>query len=185
MAVAEEQIQTPLPSNSGRMARLRERLGLFGLFGILAAFTLFTMDGADLAPRIISAIFLVLAAAYLSVPFTQSLMFTVPAVCLLLMTVWGIAQTLFSPQKILAAGWSGVLFWFTAAMISLMATQLFRSLRAASAFRRWFMYFAAGVCLLELLEQASHTSLYYWFIPSEYHAVFGPFAYWNNFAQFR
>jgi len=184
MAVAEEEIQTPLPSNSGRMARLRERFGLVGLFGILAAFTLLTMDGADLQPRMISAVFFVMAAAYLSVPFTQSLHVTVPAVCLLLMTLWGVVQTLFSPQKILADGWSGVLFWFTAAMISLMATQLFHSLRAAAVFRRWFMYFAAGVCVLELLEQASHTSLYYWLIPSKYHAVFGPFAYWNNFAQF-
>jgi O-antigen ligase len=40
------------------------------------------------------------------------------------------------------------------------------------------------VCLLDLLEQASRTSLYYWVIKSKFHAVFGPFAYWNNFAQF-
>jgi O-antigen ligase len=185
MAVAEEiEPPPPLPSSSGRMARLRERLGLYGLFGVLAAFTLFTMDGADLAPRMISAVFLVLAAGYLSVPFTQTLPLSVPTVCLLLMTLWGVLQTLFSPQKIVANGWVGVLFWFTAAIISLVATQLFRSLRTAAVFRRWFMFFAAGVCLLELLEQASHTSLYYWMIPSKYHAVFGPFAYWNNFAQF-
>ncbi len=184
MAVAEELETLPLPSNSGRMARIRERLGLYGLFGALAAFTLCTLDGGDLAPRIISAVFLLLAAAYLSVPFTQTLTLSLPAVCLLLMTLWGVVQTLFSPQKIVADGWSGVLFWFTAAIISLVATQLFRSLRAASAFRRWFMFFAAGVCLLELLEQASHTKLYYWFIASKHVAVFGPFAYWNNFAQF-
>ncbi len=186
MAVAEEQIEPPppLPSNSGRIARLRERLGLFGLFGILAAFTLGTMDGGDLAPRMISAVFLVLSAAYLSVPFTQTLPLSVPSVCLLLMTLWGILQALLSPQKIVADSWLGVLFWFTAAMISVMATQLFRSLRAAANFRRWFMFFAAAVCVLELLEQASHTNLYYWLIPSQRPAVFGPFAYWNNFAQF-
>jgi O-antigen ligase len=100
------------------------------------------------------------------------------------MTLWGLAQTLFSPQKIVANGWSGVLFWFTAALITLVATQLFQSLRAAAQFRRWFMFFAGAVCLLDLLEQSSHTSLYYWTIPSKFHAVFGPFAYWNNFAQF-
>ncbi len=93
-------------------------------------------------------------------------------------------QTLLSPQKIVADGWSGVLFWFTAAIISFVATQLFSSLRAAAVFRRWFMFFAAGICLLELLEQASHTDLYYWTIHSTHRAVFGPFAYWNNFAQF-
>lgn len=183
MAVAEE-IATPLPSSSGRMARIRERLGLYGLFGALAAFTLFTLDGGDLAPRMISAIFLVLAAAFLSVPFTQPLPVSLPAVCLLLMTLWGVVQTLLSPQKIVADGWSGVLFWFTAAIISFVATQLFSSLRAAAVFRRWFMFFAAGICLLELLEQASHTDLYYWTIHSTHRAVFGPFAYWNNFAQF-
>ena len=183
MAVAEE-VETPLPSSSGSMARLRERLGLAGLFGALAAFTLCTLDGAELALRIVSAVLLVLAAAYLSVPFTQTLRLSVPVVCLLLMTLWGAAQTLFSPQKIVADGWSGVLFWFTAAIISLVATQLFRSLRAAALFRRWFLFFAAAVCVLDLLEQASHTSLYYWVIQSKYHAVFGPFAYWNNFAQF-
>ena len=154
MAGADEEIEPPpLPSDSGRIARIRERLGLFGLFGILAAFTLFTLDGADLAPRIISAVFLVLAAAYLSVPFTQSLPLGLPSVCLLLMTLWGILQTLFSSQKIVADGWTGVLFWFTAAMLSLIATQLFRSLRVAAVFRRWFMFFAAGICVLELLEQ--------------------------------
>jgi O-antigen ligase len=183
MAVAEE-IETPLPSSSGRMQRLRERLALFLLFGVLAGFTLGTLDGAELVPRLISALFLVLAAVYLSVPFTQRLPLSVPAVCLLLMTMWGVLQTLLSPQKIVANGWSGVLFWFTAAIIALVATQLFQSLRAAAQFRRWFMFFAGGVCLLELLEQASRTSHYYWLIPSKFHAVFGPFAYWNNFAQF-
>ena len=166
------------------MLRLRERLALFGLFGVLAAFTLGTLDGAELVPRLISALFLVLAAIYLSVPFTQRLPLSVPAICLLLMTTWGVLQTLLSPQKIVANGWSGVLFWFTAANIALIATQLFQSLRAAAQFRRWFMFFAGGVCLLELLEQASRTSNYYWLIPSKFHAVFGPFAYWNNFAQF-
>jgi O-antigen ligase len=183
MAVVED-IEMPLPSGLGRAGRLRERLALLGLFGVLAAFTLCTLDGAELAPRIISAVFLVLAAVYLSVPFTQRLSLSVPAICLLLMTLWGLAQTLLAPQKIVANGWSGVLFWFTAAMIALAATQLFQSPQAAAQFRRWFMFFAAAVCLLELLEQASRTSRYYWAIQSKFHAVFGPFAYWNNFAQF-
>ena len=184
MAVAEEIETSPLPSSSGRVSRIRERLGLYGLFAVLAAFTLLTLDGDDLAPRMISAVFLVLAAAFLSVPFTQPLPLSVPSVCLLVMTLWGVLQTLLSSQKIVADGWSGVLFWFTAAMLSLVATQLFSSLRAAALFRRWFMFFAAGVCILELLEQASHTDHYYWAIASKHHAVFGPFSYWNNFAQF-
>jgi O-antigen ligase len=183
MAVAENEAGEPpwIASNAGR---IRERLGLLGLFFVLAAFTLCTLDGGELAPRIISAIFLVLAAVYLSVPFSQRLRLNVPAICLLLMTFWGLAQTLFFPQKIVANGWSGVLFWFTAAMIAVVATQLFQSARAAALFRFWLMLFGGAVCLLDLLEQASRTNLYYWFIQSKFHAVFGPFAYWNNFAQF-
>jgi O-antigen ligase len=157
---------------------------MLALFGVLAAFTLCTLDGDELPPRIISTVFLALAAVYLSVPFAQRLNLNVPVTCLLLMTLWGVGQTLFAAQKIVANGWSGVLFWFTAAMIALVATQLFQSQRAATQFRRWFMFFAGGVCLLDLLEQASRTSQYYWVIQSKFHAVFGPFAYWNNFAQF-
>jgi O-antigen ligase len=183
MAVVDN--DTGVPSSSGStVGRIRERLGLLGLFVVLAAFTLCTLDGGELAPRIISAVFLVLAAVYLSVPFSQPLRLSVPAICLFLMTLWGVVQTLFSPQKIIANGWSGVLFWFTAAMIALVATQLFQSARAAAQFRFWFMLLGAAVCLLDLLEQASRTSLYYWVIQSKFHAVFGPFAYWNNFAQF-
>ncbi len=37
---------------------------------------------------------------------------------------------------------------------------------------------------MELLERASGTNRYYWLIPSRYPAVYGPFAYWNNFAAF-
>ena len=179
--MAVEDIEAELPS---RLGHIRERLGLLGLFGVLAAFTLCTLDGGEVAPRLISAVFLVLAAVYLSVPFSQRLTLSWPVTCLLVMTLWGIAQTLFSPQKIVAKGWSGVLFWFTAAMIALVAAQLFQSARAAARFRWWFMLFAGAVCLLELLEQASHTNFYYWAIESKFRAVFGPFAYWNNFAQF-
>jgi O-antigen ligase len=183
MAVAENEAGAPSWVDA-RIALIRERLGLLGLFCTLAAFTLSTLDGGELAPRVISTVFLVLAAVYLSVPFTQRLRLSVPAICLLLMTLWGVAQTLFSPQKIVASGWSGVLFWFTAAMIALVATQLFQSARAAALFRFWFMLLGGAVCLLDLLEQAARTNLYYWVIQSKFHAVFGPFAYWNNFAEF-
>jgi O-antigen ligase len=183
MAVADSEAEGPSSVSSG-VERIRQRLGLLGLFSVLAAFTLSTLDGGELAPRIISVVFLVYAASYLSVPFSQRLALSVPAICLLLMTLWGVAQTLFSPQKIVANGWSGVLFWFTAAMIALVATQLFQSARAAAQFRFWFVLFGAAVCLLDLLEQASRTSSYYWGMQSKFHGVFGPFAYWNNFAQF-
>ena len=100
------------------------------------------------------------------------------------MTCYGLAQTFWFPQKIFYNGLTGVLFWFTAAMITIMATQVFQKARAADLFRNGLIVFGSAMCLLDLLEQASHTAKYYWLIPSKYHAVFGPFAYWNNFAQF-
>jgi len=170
--------------NPVQTGQAHDALGLTTLFGLLAAFTLSTLDGGSVQQRVVSVIFLSLSAVYLSVPFTQRLTLNVPCVCLLLMTCYGLAQTFWFPQKIFYNGLTGVLFWFTAAMITIMATQVFQKARAADWFRNAVIVFGSVVCLLDLLEQASHTAKYYWLIPSKYHAVFGPFAYWNNFAQF-
>jgi O-antigen ligase len=164
--------------------RVHNKFGLIGLFGLLAAFTLFTLDGGEVTQRIISTVLLVFCAAYFAFPFGQRLTLSLPAGCLLLMACYGAGQTLWSTAKIVYYGWNGVLFWFTAALIALVATQIFQATRAAAQFRLAFVLFASAVCVLELVEQASHTSKYYWLIPSKFHSVFGPFAYWNNFAQF-
>ncbi len=156
----------------------------FALFGLLCAFTLSTWDGGDIAPRILSGLILLLAAAFFSWPMHRPVSLGLPTVCLLAMTAYGLLQTLFFPQKILSYGWPGVLFWFTAAAITCLATQMFRLPQQASQFRRLFILFGTAVCLLDLLEQASQTSKYFWLIPSRYHSIFGPFAYWNNFAEF-
>lgn len=161
-----------------------DTLGSAGLFVLLSAFTLSTLDGGEIATHIVSAILFLVAAAYFSFPFGQRLTLSLPAVCLLLMTCYGVVQTLWFPQKIVYYGWTGVLFWFTAAMIALLAMQLFRAPRIAARFRLAFIWFAAALCVLDLLEQASHTTKYFWLIQSRYHAVFGSFAYWNNFAEF-
>ena len=161
-----------------------DTLGSAGLFVLLSAFTLSTLDGGEIATHVVSAILFLVAAAYFSFPFGQRLTLSLPAVCLLLMTCYGVVQTLWFPQKIVYYGWTGVLFWFTAAMIALLATQLFRDPRIAARFRLAFIWFATALCVLDLLEQASHTSKYFWLIQSRYHAVFGSFAYWNNFAEF-
>lgn len=155
-----------------------------GLFVLLSAFTLSTLDGGEIATYIVSAMLLLMAAVYFTFPFGQRLTLSLPAICLLLMTCYGVVQTLWFPQKIVYYGWTGVLFWFTAAMIALLATQLFRNPRIAARFRLAFVAFATAVCLLDLLEQASRTSKYFWLIQSRYQAIFGPFSYWNNFAEF-
>jgi O-antigen ligase len=165
-------------------AQVHHKAGLIGLFGLLAAFTLLTLDGGEIAPRILSVILFVFAAAFLLLPFRQRLAFSLPAACLLFMACYGVVQTLWSPVKIVYDGWTGVLFWFAAATIAVVATQVFQNARAAVQFRLAFIFFGSAVCVLDLLQQASRTTKYYWLIPSKFHLVFGPFAYWNNFAQF-
>ncbi|MDQ6706031.1 MAG: O-antigen ligase family protein, partial [Acidobacteriota bacterium] len=156
----------------------------FALFGLLCAFTLSTWDGGDIAPRILSGLILLLAAVFFSRPMHCYFALGLPGICLLSMTAYGLLQTLFFPHKILSYGWSGVLFWFTAAAITCLATEVFRLPRQASQFRWLFILFGTAVCLLDLLEQASQTNKYFWLIPSRYRSIFGPFAYWNNFAEF-
>ncbi len=180
MAVAD----VDAPATLTLSGRVREKIGTIGLFGVLAAYTVFTLDGGDIAPRIISAALFLLTAFYLSVPFHQKPIFRVPVICLFGMACYGVAQTLWSPQKIVYYGWSGVLFWFTAAAVALLATQIFHNRQTAARFRFAFVVFGSAVSLLDLLEQGSHTNKYFWLIPSRYHSVYGPFSYWNNFAQF-
>jgi O-antigen ligase len=164
--------------------RVHEQLGAVGLFAVLIAFTLTTMDGGDIAPRIISGILLLMAALFFAVSSSQRMKVGVPTQCLLFMTLWGILQTLFFPQKLVFNGWTGVLFWFTAAVISMVGVNSFRRAHVATQFRLGLIYFCSAVCVLDLLQQASGANRYFWLIPSRYHVVFGSFAYWNNFAQF-
>ena len=164
--------------------RMQDRAAFFGLFGLLCAFTLTTWDGGEIAPGLISVLLFVLTAVLMLLPFGAKVTVAFPAACLFAMTGYGILQTVFSPRKIVSYGWRGVLFWFTAATITVLATATLRKPRAAAQFRFLFVIFGTVVCVLDLLEQASKTSNYFWLIPSRYHGVFGPFAYWNSFAQF-
>jgi O-antigen ligase len=166
------------------LARVRENIAFFGLLGALTAYSLTTLDGGDVAQRIISSLVFLLCALYLVLPIRQCLTVNVPIVCLLLMSCYGAAQTLWAPQKLAYSGWTDVLFWFTAAAICLLSSQVFRDPRTAARFRLSFVLFASAVCLLDLLEQASHTNKYFWLIQSRYATINGPFGYWNNLAQF-
>ena len=180
MAVAE--LDAPLRLTLA--GRVRGKAASIGLFGALAAYTVFTFDGGDIAPGIISAVLLLLAAIYFGFPIHQRLNFRFPVICLFAMACYGVGQTLWSPQKIVYEGWTGVLFWFTAAAIALLATEVLQDRQVAAGFRLAFVVFGSAICLLDLLEQGSHTNKYFWLVPSRYHSVFGPFSYWNNFAQF-
>lgn len=163
---------------------LAEKLGPGGLFLVLVAFTLCTLDGGGVAPRVISAFLFAFAVICFSSRFRIRECFNVPAVCLLAMTCYGAAQTLWSPHKIVYNGWTGTLFWFTAAIVAILGSQVFRDGEGASRFRFLFVLFGGAVCLLDLLQQAARSNRFYWIVPSKFNAIFGPFAYWNNFAEF-
>lgn len=162
----------------------RTRIPLFALFSVLALYTLSTLDGGEIPVRIISAVLLLFTAGFVALRRRHQVVLGLPTICLLLMAAYGVVQTLWFPQKIVYNGWTGTLFWFTAAIITLLSTQLFQNPLSAARFRSLLVAFGGAVCALELLERASATNRYYWLIPSRYPAVYGPFAYWNNFAEF-
>ena len=160
------------------------RTAAYTLFVVLCGFTLTTLDGGEVASRIVSGCLLLFAASFFWLRPSRRTLLSTPGICLLAMTGYGILQTLFFPVKILSYGWSGVLFWFAAAILTLVSASLFTGGRLAARFRFWFIVFGTAVCVLDLLQQASQTNKYYWLIQSRYQLISGPFSYWNNFAQF-
>jgi O-antigen ligase len=156
----------------------------FGLFVLLAGFTVTVTDKSEISAHWIGAGLLLLVATWMVVGFHRYFYWSVPTVSLSLMAGYGVCQTVWSPYKILSEGWRITTFWWTCAAICLVSHQLFRDLRLARQFRFAFAYFASVVCVLDLLQQASHTDKVLWIFPTDYPVVFGPFQYYNNFAQF-
>jgi O-antigen ligase len=153
------------------------------LFGFLAAFSLFIGDYSVLSLRLICAALFAAAVFYLVLVRKQPLPLTLPFLCPLLMALYGLGQTLWSPQKIAYNGFNKSLLWFAVALIGLAASQVFRKARLAERVRQAIALFGSLEALLSVLEQASHTGKYLWLIPSGFPDVYGTFPYYNNFAQ--
>jgi O-antigen ligase len=153
------------------------------LFALLAAFSLFIGDYSQLSLRLICAILFSTSAAYLVFTRKQSIRFTLPFLCPLLMGCYGVGQTLWSSQKIVYNGLDKSLFWFTVALIGFIASQILQKARLAEQFRLGIALFGSFEALLSVLEQASHTGRYFWLIPSGFPDIYGTFPYYNNFAQ--
>lgn len=151
-------------------------------FALLCAFSCLIFDSSDLSFRVTSALVLVLAAAYALFAkrrWTWSLAF----LCPLLMSLYGMGQTLWSDQNIVFNGVDKSLYWFTAAMIGFLAAQLFQARTIARHFRAAIAIFASFEALLSVLEQAAHTGKFFGLIPSGYGSVYGTFNYYNSFSQ--
>lgn len=162
----------------------RDRAASFALAGLLICFTLSTQDGGETAAGLLSAVLLGATAVYLLQTPAPSFTIEFPAWCLAGMVAYGVAQTVLLGEKATYEAWSGILFWLTGAAITFVACQVFRDQRLGSQFRRIFVLFGSLLCVLELVQQASKTHEYFWLISSRYPAVYGSFAYWNNFAEF-
>jgi O-antigen ligase len=156
----------------------------WALFALLTAFTITIGDYSLISLHVIAALLLALAALYLILGLRQTFHWSVAFVCPLLMSMYGVGQTLWSDQKIVANGWEKTLYWFTAAIIAMLATQVFRIARLAQQFRMALALLGGGIALLDLLQQASHTGKYFWLFPSGFPDVYATFAYYNNFSQF-
>lgn len=155
----------------------------WALFALLAAFSLFIGDYSLLSVRLISAFLFLLSAVYLVSSRKQPLRLTLPFLCPMLMGCYGLAQTLWSSEKIVYNGLDKSLFWFTLALIGLVASQIFQKARLAEQFRLGIALFGGFEALLSVLEQASHTGKYFWLFPSGFPDIYGTFPYYNNFAQ--
>jgi hypothetical protein len=155
-----------------------------GLFVLLAGFTSTVIDNSEICTHWIGAGLFLLLAAWMAFGFGQRLRWSVPSVCLLLMACFGVAQTIWSPFKILSEGWRITIFWWACAGICMLAHQLFQDLALARQFRFAFVYFASLICLLDLVQQASHTTKVLWIFPTGWPFVYGTFQYANNFCQF-
>ena len=154
------------------------------VFACLALFTLSQGDGNPVPEWIISSCLLLLSAGLLFSRIAHLLPFGWPSILLFGMAGYGVIQALVPSRVVLYNSLSATLFWLTGALICLLAGFAFGSRTASRTFRIWFAWFAGAVCVLDLLQQASGTDRFFWLIPSRYHSVSGPFAYWNNLAQF-
>ena len=179
MSVADVQPLSHLASTKAHIYRC----GAAILFLLLAAYTLTTFDDLPLQRYVLGGLMLGFAAVFFAICPRRPVEFSAPAFCLLLMAAYGAVQTLWFPEKIVFYGWTKTAFWLTAALIALVATRLFQVPRLARQFRSAFAVLASAICLLDLLEQASHTFKYFWIFPSRWTQIYGPFAYHNNFAQ--
>jgi O-antigen ligase len=153
-------------------------------FALLCALSSFIFDTSGISFRIISALLLGLSAFYIVVAKRRQWFWSFAFACPFLMSLYGIGQTIWSDQKIVFNGLDKSLYWFIAAMIGLLATQLFQARNLARHFRFAIVFFASFQALLSVLEQAAHTGKYFGLISSGYASVYGTFNYYNSFSQF-
>src|SRR5690348_12041378 len=84
--------------------RALDRVALRTFFGLLAAYSLVIGDHSHIGLWFITTVLLGSAAFYVSVRRGRKLYLTLPFVCPVLMALYGVAQTLWSDQKIVFNG---------------------------------------------------------------------------------
>ncbi len=148
-SAVETQIRGGTPIESAALDRRTSWI----FFALLAAYSLTIGDYSHVSLWLISTGVLLLAAFYLIFRRPPVFQWSLPFLCTFAMSLYGVGQTLWSNQAIVAAGWEKTLYWFTAAMIAFLATQLFRGRRLAQQFRAALIVFGSAMALLDVLEQ--------------------------------
>lgn len=170
----------PSPVNAGR-----NRLFAWGLFAVLVAYTVTVIDISNVSNFAINVVLAFLAIAWCVLSLREPIIWRVPAVLIFAMAAWGVWQTLYSDQKIVYYGWTTTLRWFLAGVIVFLSNQFFRDQNLSRRFRIAFVYFASAVCLLDVLQQATHTNKLLWIWESPGNGgIHGVFHYYNFFAEF-
>ncbi len=166
----------------GTITRL-DRIAAWVLCSLLAAYSFVIGDYSLLSVRIASSLLFLGAAVYLAASRKRPLHFNLPVLCPFLMCLYGVGQTIWSDQKIVFNGLDKSLFWLTVGIVALLATHAWRKWKMAEQVRQAVAIFGSFEALLSVLEQASHTSKYFWIFNSGFPDVYGTFAYYNNFCQ--
>jgi O-antigen ligase len=181
--LSETKAAHEVPRSGSSIDRSTDRWTVRLFFALLCALSFFIFDSSDVSFRVVSALLLAFAAWYALMARRPRWSWSLPFVCPLLMSIYGLGQTAWSQERIVFNGLDKSLYWLTAAAIGFLATQLFQVRKPARYFRGAVAIFASSEALLSVLEQAAHTSKFFGLIPSAYPGVYGTFNYYNSFSQ--
>jgi len=101
-----------------------------------------------------------------------------------LLTFWGFGQLAAGATVYRYATLSGSLRIAALAATVLVASEVFRRPEARDRLLRWFAWFGFVLAIASVVAYYASPGRIFWFLPSPYPDVWGPFLSRNNFAQF-
>jgi O-antigen ligase len=171
--------------NDTRVNSIRNSFFAWALFVVLIAYSVTVIDISNVSNFAINVVLAFLAIAWCVLSIREPIVWRLPALLIFAMAAWGVWQTLYSDQKIVYYGWITTLRWFLAGVIVFLSNQFFGDQTLGRRFRIGFIYFASAVCLLDVLQKATHTNKLLWIFESPGNGgLHGVFHYYNFFGEF-